>query len=319
MYLEEIKKVKKIDCASIDYSFFNIEAKAFDDRNIEIFVVFNYQFLFIDYYEKYEDEDIVDFLNDAIKNKWFWEGIDKALTHYLESDFNYNIKIIENIKKYISMLDFDIDYADDFIEEDNERKKDIINIQNTIFNEHRSWRYEEEFRFILENKSKYVILDTETTGLSFSTDRVIELGIIDLDGNVLFDNLIYTDAPISYEAYKVHGIKKEDLTGKPSIEDLKTNLNSILKDKIIIGYNIQFDIDMLRASGYESIVYNNYYCLMNTYMNYRKASFFYSLQNALMSENIDIKQNHRAVDDALCCLNLIKKIASKSRAGEIYE
>lgn len=188
-----------------------------------------------------------------------------------------------------------------------------------MWHEQKSWRYEEEFRFILENKNKYVILDTETTGLSFSKDRVIELGIIDLNGNILLNNLIYTDAPISQEAYKIHHIKQEDLKGKPTIKDLRSTLDSILKDKIVIGYNVQFDINMLDVSGYKDILYNNSYCLMNAYMNYRNTSFFYSLQSALMNENINTKQNHRAVYDALCCLNLIKKIASKSKPGEIYE
>lgn len=319
MCIEKIRKVKKIEYASISYPNFSIEAKAIDKRNVEIYVTFNYEFLFMGYFEKYEDEDIVYFLNDAIKNKYFWKEIDKVLTHYLENDFNYNTKIIENIKKYISVLDFDIDYADDFVEENNERKKDILTIQNAMFNEHRVWKYEEEFRFILENKDKYVILDIETTGLSFSKDRVIELGIIDLDGNVLFDDLIYTDVPISQEAYKIHHIKQEDLKGKPTIEDLRSTLDSVLKAKIVIGYNVQFDMNMLDVSGYKDILYNNSYCLMNAYMNYRNASFFYSLQGALMSEGINIKQNHRAVDDAFCCLNLIKKIASKSRPGEVYE
>lgn len=316
-YLEEIKKVKKIDCASIYYDFFTIEARSYDDRNVEVFIAFGYKFIFLYYDEKYEENDIVDFLGDTVKSKDFWMLLDKALTNYMQ-DNHTDIEIINKTKKYISMLDFEIDYADSFIEEYNKRKQDINIIQNAMTYEHMCWTYEEQLRCILEHKDKYVILDTETTGLSYREDRIIELGIIDLDGNILFDSLVYTDATISHEAYTIHGIKQEDLEGKPTIEELKNKLDSILKDKIIVGYNVQFDINMLDVSGYNDIVYNKSYCLMNTYMNYKKYSFFCSLQWALMSENIDTKQRHRAIDDAFCCLGLIKKIASKSQAGGIY-
>ena len=42
---------------------------------------------------------------------------------------------------------------------------------------------------ILNNKHKYVILDTETTGLR-ENDVLLQIGIIDLDGNILMDTLI---------------------------------------------------------------------------------------------------------------------------------
>ena len=44
-------------------------------------------------------------------------------------------------------------------------------------------------REILKHKEDYVILDTETTGLGDS-DVIIQISIIDLDGNVLMDSLI---------------------------------------------------------------------------------------------------------------------------------
>ena len=42
---------------------------------------------------------------------------------------------------------------------------------------------------VLNNKNNYVILDTETTGLG-DNDVIVQLGILDLNGNVLLDTLI---------------------------------------------------------------------------------------------------------------------------------
>ena len=70
--------------------------------------------------------------------------------------------------------------------------------QNAIF----------EARAILEDHPLY--LDTETTGLHNSAE-VIELGIVDDDGNVLFDELVRPRGKIDPAAGRVHGITQEML------------------------------------------------------------------------------------------------------------
>jgi DNA polymerase III epsilon subunit-like protein len=42
---------------------------------------------------------------------------------------------------------------------------------------------------ILNNKNKYVIFDTETTGLG-ENDVIVQIGLLDLDDNALMDTLI---------------------------------------------------------------------------------------------------------------------------------
>ena len=47
---------------------------------------------------------------------------------------------------------------------------------------------------------------------------------------------------------------------------------------------------------------------MNLYMNYINSDRWIGLQEALDYEGIKIEQNHRALGDCYCCLELIKKI-----------
>ena len=42
----------------------------------------------------------------------------------------------------------------------------------------------------MENERK-LILDTETTGLSFDTDKIIEIGIVELKDNILTQNYFH--------------------------------------------------------------------------------------------------------------------------------
>lgn len=120
------------------------------------------------------------------------------------------------------------------------------------------------FKEYLENKDKYVILDTETTGLD-RNDEIIEIAIIDMDGNELVNTRIFTEKEISYEAYCVHGISKESLVGKPTIKELNNKLKEIFKGRNVLIYNDSFDVGMLYRSGFEGEI--NSECIMKGYVS----------------------------------------------------
>ena len=106
-----------------------------------------------------------------------------------------------------------------------------------------------------------LILDTETTGLNFSNDRIIEIGIVELIDNVLtqnyFHQYINPEMEISLSAQKVHGISNEFLIGKPTFNNVvKEFLEFIQNDEIII-HNAEFDTNFinkeLQNCGFNSI------------------------------------------------------------------
>ena len=68
----------------------------------------------------------------------------------------------------------------------------------------------QKFIDIWENKNDYVILDTETTGLGYS-DKIVEIGVIDLDGNELVNTLVNPQMEIPMEASCIHYIWDSDV------------------------------------------------------------------------------------------------------------
>lgn len=54
---------------------------------------------------------------------------------------------------------------------------------------------------------------------------------------------------IDPQAQEVHGITKEMLSNKKYMIDHADRLGRIFKDQILMGYNVQFDIDRINASG----------------------------------------------------------------------
>ena len=61
-----------------------------------------------------------------------------------------------------------------------------------------------------------IFLDTETTGLA-STDKIIELAIVDYDGKILFDKLINPERPIQNS--DIHGITDRMVSGQPTLDE----------------------------------------------------------------------------------------------------
>lgn len=103
---------------------------------------------------------------------------------------------------------------------------------------------------------KYVILDTETTGVG-ENDRVIQLGYVVLGAKeVEVHNEFYSsDVPISFGAMEVHGITPDMLENKPACVDslaykrlceLNTNEN------YMIIHNAPFDLGMLEKEGFNT-------------------------------------------------------------------
>ena len=94
-----------------------------------------------------------------------------------------------------------------------------------------------------------LILDTETTGLSFSNDKIIEIGIVELIDNVLtqnyFHEYINPEIDISLSAQKVHGISNEFLIGKPTFNNIAKNFLDFIQDDEIIIHNADFDITFI--------------------------------------------------------------------------
>jgi DNA polymerase-3 subunit epsilon len=97
-------------------------------------------------------------------------------------------------------------------------------------------------RSIMADKSRYVILDTETTGLG-KTDEIVQLAVIDLDGNVLFnENIKPTKRKrMSQEAVAIHGLTIKTLSQCPTFAELAEPLERAIGGKTVIAYNALFD------------------------------------------------------------------------------
>ncbi len=164
---------------------------------------------------------------------------------------------------------------------------------------------------VLENKDQYVILDTETTGLG-EKDVIIQLAIIDLDGNPIINTLIKPTLRkrISAESTAIHGIKIGDLANAPTLLEIADDLDEATRDKIVIIYNAEYDDNLL----FQTMDQDGFHKFMKFRMNCAMKQ--YSAFIGQYSEyHGDFKfqrlpgGDHSAVGDCRATLEVIKKMA----------
>ena len=101
---------------------------------------------------------------------------------------------------------------------------------------------------IIDFPTKYIVLDLETTGLSPEWDSIIEIGAIKVENSLITDvyqQLINPGFPISSFIQDLTGITNNMLESQPSIVDVLPDVDIFVENNIIVGHNINFDINFL--------------------------------------------------------------------------
>ena len=96
-----------------------------------------------------------------------------------------------------------------------------------------------------------IILDTETTGLDPRSDRIIEIGCIELFNHVptgvTFHSYLNPKRDIAAEAFNVHGISIEFLSDKPLFGDIAAAFSAFIADSQLVIHNAAFDLGFLNS------------------------------------------------------------------------
>lgn len=177
--------------------------------------------------------------------------------------------------------------------------------------------YRQMFRF-LKSGGTFVAFDTETTGLDCQNCRIIEIGAIKFNagGKISsFNTLINPETTVPQECVKISGITDEMLKNQPLIKDVLPDFCNFIKDSIIVGHNVQFDLRFLQSElercGFpsnENKAIDTLGFARWTFPNLPKYNQPF-LANFL---KIDVHAAHRAYDDAEVCGNIFLELIKAS-------
>lgn len=165
----------------------------------------------------------------------------------------------------------------------------------------------------------FYILDTETTGLNQC--EIAQMGLITSKGEVLIDTLVKPTKPIPADATNIHGITDEMVSNSPSWAEISPKVAEIIKDKLVVIYNSNFDVLAMTSSdkhvgidmGYPTLA--NYRCAMNAFAvhygdwsNYHHSYKWKPLSAAAHSLHVPVQDAHSALGDCVMALGVVNAL-----------
>lgn len=170
----------------------------------------------------------------------------------------------------------------------------------------------------IEN-TRFVVFDTETTGLDIANDRILSIGAI-----AVFDNAI--DVSDSFEIYlkqdqfkaetvEIHGILKEGKLTKLSEKDAIEQFINYIGNSVLLAHHTAFDVEMINAALKRLKLPNLKNKTIDTGILYKKLEgkkdSHFNLDVLCQEFNIPKHDRHTAAGDAFITALLFLKILSK--------
>lgn len=93
-------------------------------------------------------------------------------------------------------------------------------------------------------------VDIETSGSSTQFDRIIEIGIVRVENNVVtktYETLLNPDTYVSPFIESLTGITTKDLENAPTFYEVKDEILEMLSDSIFVAHNVRFDYGFLKS------------------------------------------------------------------------
>ncbi|MBO5137487.1 MAG: 3'-5' exonuclease [Spirochaetaceae bacterium] len=163
---------------------------------------------------------------------------------------------------------------------------------------------------LYQNGAVFCAIDTETTGINSNKDRIIEIGAILFDKNGIkncFNELINPNCPIPLAASAVNHITDKMVVHCPYIDQILPKFIDFAKDSILVAHNACFDLKFINSE----LERCNLASLKNKTADTLQLSkkIFpeiksHKLQSLADFFEIEVKQAHRAFDDARVCMEI---------------
>tara|TARA_R110002073_G_scaffold54537_17_gene140296 strand:- start:11338 stop:13428 length:2091 start_codon:yes stop_codon:yes gene_type:complete len=97
----------------------------------------------------------------------------------------------------------------------------------------------------------FVVFDTETTGLTPSSDSIVQIAAVRLVNgkrveDEVFDTLVDPKRPIPQASTLVHGVSDSMVVGAPDIVEAGRKFHQFAQGAVLIAHNAPFDMEFLR-------------------------------------------------------------------------
>ncbi|KGL63061.1 PolC-type DNA polymerase III [Polaribacter sp. Hel1_85] len=185
------------------------------------------------------------------------------------------------------------------------------------------------------NQIRFVVFDTETTGLDTKKDRILSIGTIAVIGNIIkvedsFECYLNQEL-FNPETVKIHGLLKEKSSSKIEEKEAIIQFLAHIKNAVLVAHHANFDVAMINQSlkrlnlpKLKNKVIDTGYLFKKTKLDTSKNHF--SLDYLLERFKIPQHDRHTASGDAyitgillLKLLNILRKQNSDLTLNQLIQ
>ena len=181
-----------------------------------------------------------------------------------------------------------------------------------------------------EQFDRIVVFDTETTGIDFGKDRIIEIGAVSLEAGAETKGMdLFVRLPegrrLDPFITDLTGITEERLAaegvGDQEAARAFADLLEGAERPLIVAYNAQFDLNflfyLLQPQGLAGVLKKPRFLDALTVYRDRR-DYPHRLENAIAAYRLEAVNSHRAIDDARAAALLLEAMAEERDDLERY-
>lgn len=174
---------------------------------------------------------------------------------------------------------------------------------------------------------RWAVLDFETA--SFNEPRVVEVGLVGMDGEVLMEELVDPRIPITERVTGIHGLTDADVDGADAWPAVQARLERVLREsgvEVVVAFNASFEAMCLaynaEAFGLEPSK-PELVCMQKVALGLlgpgENENGWLSLRAACERVGVEALPTHRAVADCIATVQLTARMSATLRCGSTPE
>jgi len=163
----------------------------------------------------------------------------------------------------------------------------------------------------------FVVTDTETTGTTAETNRIIEIGAVKVEGGTVvdrFQRLVNPQRSIPGRITKLTGITTGMVFDAPTIDAVLPDYLDFLGDGILTAHNLSFDKGFLDAElgrmGRDPLS-NETLCTVRLARRLLPGLDSKGLSRLVQFYDVDVDGRHRALGDAAATAQVLERLLSQ--------
>jgi DNA polymerase-3 subunit epsilon len=169
---------------------------------------------------------------------------------------------------------------------------------------------------------RFVVFDTETTGLDARNDLILSIGAVAICGNSIVVNdfleLFVEQNNYKIESVPIHGILKGGKERKLSENETVIQFLDFIKDATLVGHHVRFDIRMVNAALRRMGLGKLKNRIVDTDLMYQKFKGLQEDQHASLDELCEVfkiqkSDRHTATGDAFITALIFLRLKNKWR------